>query len=654
MENQRRLFLKKSVLGVAGITLGELGTGFNDAQDYPAQEPGTATEWIKAADVSRVKRDGNWREATFRYAEQAHLQTDTNGSSLLFHFEGADVMIRLGQHGVPAYGNPNSGMLSIKVDDGEEIKLYPLNEPRETVIARKLSSSKHTLLLINKNGDTGSLNCIEAFGCSTEPSGELSFSLSGQNNAYLTDARAILYLGDEVVANRLVRNWLTGKCRLTGLPPGKGYRLELHALGWIPYIATNINIKAGTETNLKPVYLKAAPPEISKGWLFPHIGRQAILTPGEHFRARFQCRTDEIIETHIRSLSGAAKFSRKLNFEEDTEAAYYYDREIILSIPNGTPPGLYDLVIRIIRNEPKKEYEMISFSSVMVVKEYPKNPVFISWGHLDTQGQYQAEYLRDLAEIANLSGADMVLMACSCNPGYIAGALSVLEIPYVINFGNHQFAGFEQWYGPQESMIDYGPGLCILNRSLPWHESTAQADALLSKRPNAQIKVINAFEHNAPPELLDNHKIALIHDGHGTDKRVMRMGNTPTQRVGKISSESFRMIHFEDGRVVSCTYLNDEVAPVPFPRGTVKPLRTDINPPADGLNRELTVTITNDLLEPFPNCRITLLMPAGRYVCSTGFIENSTESDCKQYTKLILRTDVPSNSLTVIKVNKEL
>ncbi len=645
--------MKKSALGVAGISLGEFRTGFNYAKYLSDEEPGKATtKWIKAADVNRIKREGDWREATFRYAEQAHLRTDTDGSSLVFHFEGVVAMIRLGQHGVPAYGNPNSGTLFIKIDEGEEIRLYPLNEPREIVLARNLSRSKHTLQLINKSGGSGSLNCIESFGYNTEPTGELAFLLTGKNNAYLVDARAILYKGDKVVANRLVRNWMTGKCRLTGLPPGEGYHLELHALGWIPFVADNITITAGKETSLKPVYLKAAPPEISKGWLFPYIGRQAIQKPGGKFRARFQCRTDEITEAQIRSRLGTATFSRNLNFEEDTEAAYYYDRELILSIPNDAPPGLYDLVIRIIRNDSKKEYEMVSFSSVMVVKDYPKNPVFISWGHLDTQGQYQAEYLKDLAEIANLSGADMVLMACSCNPAYIAGALSELEIPYVINFGNHQFAGFEQWYGPQESMIDYGPDLCILNRSLPWHESTAQSNALLSERSNARIKVINAFEHNAPPDLFDNHKIALIHDGHGTDKRVMKMGNTPTQRVGKISSESFRIIRFEDGRVVSCTYMNDEVAPIPFPRGTVKPLRMDINPPANGLNTELTLTITNDLLEPFPNCRATLLMPAGRYSCNGGYIESTIASDCNHYTKLILRTDVPPEGQTAIKIYK--
>jgi hypothetical protein len=100
--------------------------------------------------------------------------------------------------------------------------------------------------------------------------------------------------------------------------------------------------------------------------------------------------------------------------------------------------------------------------------------------------------------------------------------------------------------------------------------------------------------------------------------------------------------------------MNDEVAPIPFPRGTVMPLRMDINPPADGFNPEVSVTITNDLQEPFPHCRIILLMPAEKYTCSKGYIESAFNSDCNRFTKLVIRIDVPSDCRSVINVYKEI
>jgi hypothetical protein len=652
MENSRREFLKKSALGVAGFSFKEYNIDSVTPFDSPlsGKSENASTEWVSATDEIRVIREGLWQEASFRYAERKHLRSATDGTSLKFGFSGTMVTIRLGQHAVPAYNRPNTGALKVKVDNGRESTIYPLNEPREIVLARNLPFAEHTVQIRHEATKNDSIVCIEAFGYSSEPTGELSFNLTGKHNAWLVDARAILYHHEIVIANRLVRNWLTGQCRLTGLPPGKEFRLELHAIGWNSFIANNIEIQAGKETILPPVYLDAAPPEAAKGWLFPHIGRQTIRKAGESFRTRFQAPGHIIHGMQIESHMGPATISRKLAYNEDEGAAYLYDREFVVAIPVDTPPGLYDLKVRATRPEQEEVYDLCSYSSVMVVKDYPVDPVFMSWGHLDTQGQYQAEYLRDMAEIANLAGADMVLMACACNPAYIAGALSVLEIPYTVNFGNHQFPGFEQWYGPQENIVDFGPDMCILNRSLPWHESTVLTDALFSERPDARIKIINAFEHNAPFELLDNHKIALLHDGHGIEDRVMKMGKTPTQRVGKINAQSFRIIRFKNEKVVSCTYMNDAVAPIPFARGSVKPLRVSVDPPANGHNKKITITVINDLLEAFPGCRIAALMPAGKYICKGGVIELAVESDCKRFLRLVIRTDMPPETQMLLSL----
>jgi len=605
--------------------------------------------WTSATDPARVAREGQWAETSFRYADRGHLWTEANSAALVFGFAGRGLAVRLGQHAVPAFGQPNLGDLAVWIDGRPARAIHPAAEPREISLASDLPPGPHTVRIEHHVSPRGAGARVEAFGCSNEPTGAIAFSLLGEHNAYLVDARAVVRREGEVVANRLVRNWLTGGCRLAGLPPGKGYRLELEAIGWEPASVEGVEVAAGRDSVLPPLRLRAEPRQARKAWLFPHLGRQAVRRPGESFRARFQADDDDILGARIERRVGPATISRRLGLQEDKAAAFYYDREVEAALPRDTPQGLYDLIVQT-RAASGGEREFRSHRAVMVVGAYPTDPVFASWGHLDTQGQYQAEYLSRLVETANLAGADMALMANECNPAYVAGALRSLEIPCAVNFGNHQFPGFEQWFGPQESAIDYGPNLRVLNRSLPWCESTAQADALLAARPEARIKVINAFEHNAPLDLLDRHRVALVHDGHGPGGRVMEMGATPTLRVGKTNSESFRMIRFAGGRVVSCAYMGAETDPIPFPRGATPPLRAVVTPEANGANREVEARIVNDLGEAFPRCRVTLLMPAGSYVCDGGRIESAASSDCGRYVALTVRADAPAGGATVVKV----
>ena len=610
-----------------------------------------AVQWTAAEDEAHVTREGAWSETAFRYAQRSHLATMDNGAALTFAFEGSDLIVRLGQHAVPAYGAPNFGDLTVCIDGGPERVIEPIAEPREVVLARGLPPGEHTVRIEHRASARGSSARIEAFGVADAPTGEVAFMLTGERNAYLVDARAIITRDGEPVADRLVRNWLTAGCRLAGLAPGAGYRLELRATGWQPVTIEDITVEAGRETLLPPIHLAAGPAMPTRNFLFPRIGRQTVHRAGESFRARFQARDAEIAEVRIERAVGPATISRTLSFVEDEAAAFYYDREVEATLPEDTPPGLYDLVVSVRWPEHDFEREFRSSRAVMVVDEFPANPVFTSWGHLDTQGQYQAQYLADLVAISNLCGADMVLMATACNPAYIAGALADLQVPFAVNFGNHRFPGFEQWFGPQEGVIDYGPDLCVLNRSLPWHEDWSGADAMLAARADARIKVINAFEYNAPLDLLDRHGVVLVHDGHGPGPRVFEMGATPTLRVGKTNSESFRVIRFRDGRAASCTYLGDETAPIPFPRGSLAPLRVNVDPPSDGTQSEVRATIANDLEEAFPNCRVTLVMPAGEYACEGGRIERAIVSDDGAFVELTVRADAAAQAETVVAIH---
>ena len=598
-------------------------------------------EWVSALDTARVLRSGTWWESQFRYAKTACLETEDNGAALTFEFTGTGVALGLGQHAVSAYGKPSLGKLIVTVDDGSPHILYPGNEAQEVVLARGLTRGKHQVR-IDHRLNRGEMGCrISGFRVLSEHSGELSFVLNGEENGFFVDARAVVRRGNQIARNALVRNWLSGACRLTGLPAGKGYSLELVACGWTSKKIEGIAIQKEKETRLPPVYLHRNPETRPQGFRFPVLGHPAIRQPGESFRVRLRAYDSAIEQVKLSRRVGPATISRTVVFEEDPSARFYYDREGTISLPQDIPPGLYDLSIKV--SGSRGDFTRQSPRSVYVVRDYPKDPVFMTFGHLDTQGQYQAEYERRLAEIANLIAPDMVLISNAVNPAYISGSHLVLKMPYVITFGNHQFYGHEKWYGDQVGITDYGPDLCILNFGHPWHVDLSQADALLSSRAQAKIKIINAFEHNAPIEtFLDRHKIKLIHDAHGPGEKVMTIGTTPTTRVGKINSSSFRVVRFKDGHVASTTYRGDAVAPIPFDRVGPSPLEVAYDPGNDGIHDRVTATVTNMLEDAYPDCRVTFVLPAGAYAVDGGRLETMVTSDNEKYTVLTMRVDVPA------------
>ena len=602
-------------------------------------------EWVSALDTVHVLQSGTWWESQFRYARTACLETEDNGAALTFEFTGTGVALGLGQHAVSAYGRPSLGKLIVTVDDGSPRILYPGNEAREVVLARGLTLGKHRVRVEHRQnrGETGCR--ISGFRVLAEHSGELSFVLNGEENGFFVDARAVVRQSGQIVRNTLVRNWLSGSCRLTGLPAGKGYSLELIACGWESQKIEEIAIQKGKETRLPPVYLHRNPETMPQGVRFPVLGHPTICRPGESFRVRLGAYDSAIEQVKLSRRVGPATISRTVTFEEDPGAKFYYDREGKVKLPQDIPSGLYDLLIRV--SGSRGDFTRQSPRSVYVVRDYPKDPVFMTFGHLDTQGQYQAEYERQLAEVANLIAPDMVLISNAVNPAYISGSHLVLEMPYAITFGNHQFYGHEKWYGDQVGIIDYGPDLCILNFGHPWHVDLSQANALLSSRAKAKVKIINAFEHNAPVEtFLDRHKVKLIHDAHGPGEKVMTIGATPTTRVGKSNSSSFRVVRFKDGHVTSATYRGDAVAPIPFDRVGPPPLSVTYDPGNDGKHDRVTATVTNILEDAFPDCRVTFVLPAGAYAVDGGRLEAATTSDDERYTVLTIRVDVPAKGTT--------
>jgi len=605
---------------------------------------------ISALDSGRVRRSGTWNENRFRFAVASSLQTRQNGAALEFEFTGTGTAIRLGGHNVPAYGTVNSGRLTATIDTGQPFTLEPRSLPREIVLADSLPPGSHRVKIEHHTHGELSGCRVEAFQTWDDPRGSVRFFVNGEENAHLVDCRAVVRRSGIIVRKALVRNWLTGQCSLTGLAPGHDYTVEIQATGWQTTQTEPFRITAGTVTQVPPVYLRRDPSTVISRFRFPRLNQPAIRTAGSSFRARFLGFDATIDRVTLTRQVGPAVISRVVEFEEDTTAAYYYDREVSVSLPADMPPGAYDLTVQVTGG--RRTGVCRSPRSVFVLPEYPTDPVFVTFGHLDTSGQYQAEYLERLVEITNLLAPDMVLCSTACNPGYLTGAFAGCDMPHVINFGNHQFPGHEAWYGDPVGLIDCGPHLSILNHGHPWHTDTSKAEALLASRSGAAIRVINAFESNAPLTLLDRHQIRLIHDAHGIGAKVADLGNTPTRRAGKSNSESFRVIRFRNGRVESCTYNGHATAPVPFGRESRQPLSVTFRNPNDGTQPENTATVVNRLLDTYPNGRVTFVVPAGKYSVTGGRLESRIRSDDGQYDVLNVRTGFPAESKVDVSITR--
>lgn len=613
------------------------------ADDFPS--------WIDAKDKARVKRTGDWRETSFRYAHASHLQTASPDASLAVAFEGTGIAIRLGNNAVPAYGRPNLGRLIARVDNGKAVTIEPRSVALETVLARDLAPGKHTLRVEHLPREDGSGCRIEGFHVFSSPAGSLRFTLNGEDDAFLVEARAILRKGERLIRNTLVRNWLTGQCELAAIPAGRGYSLELKAAGWKSVTISDVGVLEDETTTLPAVYLSRTESTRYTGFHFPVLNRTAVCQPGQSFRARFHGYRADIDRVDLERVVGPATISRRLDFDEDKDAAFYYDREVVARLPDDMPPGLYDLVVTLsysgrpsVRRSPR---------SVHVVRKFPKDPVLVTFGHLDTSSQYQAEYLERLANMANLIGPDFVLNSNAVNPAYISGSLTRLDVPYMVNFGNHRFHGHEKWYGDQVGIMDFGPHISVLNFGHAWHADRSKAEALLTASKSAACKIINSYENNAPVDFLDRHGIRMIHDAHGTGPRVMDIGKTPTVRVGKMSAVSFRVVRFEDSRVATCTYNGHEVNPIPFGREEVPPLRSVITPTNDGTSASPRATVTNEYLDDFPNCRVTFIVPRGEYATDRGRIESSVKSDNGRFLVISVRCDVPAKSTVQIRLSRK-
>lgn len=609
------------------------------------------TAWA-ANDATFFQRSGEWVWTSHRYAAESALATKQPRASLEFSFTGRGVVLGLDTLTPPNhFGPPELGALAVYVDDVFVRLVRPRVEDREVVLHRSAELETHRVRLVHQADETGLGVRIRGVRVLTEPTGDLQFTVSGEQHGGLIDVRAVVTQGGKTIRRTLVRNWLTGQGRLAGLPPGDGYTLELNAAGWNGVRLANITVAAGKETTLAPVYLTREWDAPVDDFKFPALGHPVIRQPGDSLRARFEGHQRQIRDVRIVRRVGPATISRVCGFVEDRAAAFYYHREGTVTLPSDTPPGVYDLEVGL--TGARGDEIIRSRRSVVVVEDYTREPTFFAFGHLDTWGQYQAEYVQALAEIANLLAPDLVLISNEANPAYASGALYHLDVPYIINFGNHRAPDPGPWYGQTVDIVDFGTAFTVLNFGEAWDTDTTKAEKFLADRRATRIKIINAFEANAPVGgLLDRFGVALIHYAHGPGPAVARLGQTPTVRVGKVNSESFRVIRFRDDKPVQFTYRDHATAAIPFRRNERPPLRVQFDGPNDGTQSNGRAAVINDLEEAFPQARVVFVMPAGIYEVAGGTLERTVASDEGRYRIVSVRCDLPAKSTVPVSVRR--
>jgi len=620
----------------------------SNASERTATPIPSAWSWISATNNDSVEKAGSWQDDQFRYAHSAHLKSYQDGAELTIPFSGTAIGIRLAGQNTPEYsgqGEASQGRLVCSIDGAVAKTVHCTHAGREQILAHGLKPGDHILKIRHAavNNQTGCR--IDGFWTLPAATGSVTFQLTGERSQFLTDCRLIVVQGDKIIRSTIARNWISGTCSLL-LPAGTNYRIAIQASGWQSVSSSAFDISADTETTLTMPFLKRTLSTIPYHFRYPSINNQAIRTRGSTFRARFLGFTATIKSVHIKREIGTKTISRLLEFRELSDRAHYYDREIEIPIPADTPVGIYDLEIAI---EGSGRTSVVrSPRSVAIISNYSQNPRFVSWGHLDTSGQYQAEYLQRLCNMANIIAPDMVLASNCVNPAYISGAMASLRSPYMVNFGNHQMPGHKHWYGADIQIVPLTPHINVLNYALPWFHGTEAASGLFNRYPNATYNIINGFESNAPTEFLNQHKVRLIHDAHGLGSKAMTIDGTQTQRVGKSNSISFRVIQFKDGKVESCTYNNHPTAAIPFSRTQVMPLR--VKQTVD--NATYTATVTNELKMDFQDAMIRFLVPENpNYRTSVGKITSTALSDDKSTLEIIVSLDIPQETTFSVQLS---
>lgn len=605
------------------------------------------TSLLEAEDKKKIKKDKNARISNLpRGTPGKCLGAFGKKASISFKFQGRSLSVIIPgnwQNPGPYYGQSN-GKIQVTVDGKLKKQINLLSSPLEVPVFNDLDSGWHNATL-ELEPENRSFLGVDKFRVGDFPFASFAFRVFGEESYNLNNVRIRATSEDgKIILDKLGRNAISGECLVTGLKPGV-YNLEISASGWEPVFLRGMKISREGETvRLPPVWLKRDKRAQANTWgvLSPNRGRSVFIKPGDTFNIHCQGGPNAIVS----SATLITKYLKiPLEIVDDNIYRYYYENIIKVKAPEKLPFDLYDLEIEFSYKSSYK-WKALAPQAAKVYKKFPDRFYFICFGHIDTWGQRNAEWLKEFSEMINLISPEFILISNGVNWAYISGALAGLREPYFITTGNHSYPNYEAFYGPRVSCFDFGPLRCV-NFGNPWSADWTQVDKKFAERPDASIRLINAYEANAPvKELLDKQHINLIHDAHGLGNKNVDWGKTPTRRVGKTNHSGFRLIRMQGDKVMTAK----SETPIIFPRTGFLPLAICFNPENNGKNSQVEASIINSYNETFEYAKARFFMPKGEYVANGGTIFQQFDSTEKPVTIVDVLVKILPESKTVLKV----
>jgi len=541
------------------------------------------------ADVSFLAIDGtgcevvgDWEKPRFtRSTSFPGLLTFEPDASVTCRFEGEWVAVML----PPCAGWPGTryGILrglrggceytmkdaELEVElDGRPCRSIPVGEsPLEVLIATALAPGQHELRCRFALAE-GACGGVSGFVVGRGGPAQIAVKTCGDYEDDLNTVRLSLARDGELVHTKIGRNPLSGAAAVTVVQDGT-HALRIEAEGWETY-TSDVDLEAGCTTDLGSVYLRRRQPDgvcEDYGLVRPRRGQTASVAAGGKFPALVRAQGGAEPDTVVGAALVAGERRVALTIAEDRVVEQYsFEHELSLCLPTDTPTGMYDLEVDM------DTWRHVAPAAVMVRDDSPERFRIVFLGHTNTWEQATAEYLRRMTDLINLLNPLFVVVSNEVNGAYLTGALSGLRMPCFVTPGNHSYPDFSKFWGAEVAAYDCGPAR-ILNFGQPWCDEWRHAVHLFEDRPDAGIRIINAYEPNAPvEELLDRCGVGLLCAGHSVGAGEY-VGQTPTLVVGKADSNSFRIVEVSDGVPTLVTCPDGPRGAFPVPRGEPSPLR---------------------------------------------------------------------------------
>lgn len=545
------------------------------------------------------------------------------------------------------YDSGTGSKLRCRVDDRPAQDVWFATARQIIPLSENLPPGRHVVEVVAAER----YSVIDAFVFSSQPLSVVQGVVTTDGySELLMEVRAELFAGDKLIRSEYVRNPVNGTFDLLDVAPGT-YRLRFTANGFGSHESAPFTIAhAGEKIDLGVIVLPFDRDLIRHGsYTHPSISakcqRTFNVTPGGSFDTEIELPGP--LES-ARLVSRFKTIDLKVEDRHQTPMFHTYSplHTLTIEVPPATPYDMYTLETRF-----KGAWggQTNRWPQTVCVREpLPGSFAIAGISHMNTWGQQTSEYLARVAELVQLAGARVLLIANEVNAAYIAGALKELRIPYAITAGNHTMARWDDFFPQRCQAFDDGP-MRIVRFSNEITASWSEARDLLTARKDATARILLCYEAFPPLDLIRDGKVNLLFDGHSSENHPQR-GQFPPRTLHLRAYESVRWISMVHDGLAPSLLSPEDVPSIQVPREGNLPLRVEFSAANNGTASALTARIINETGIRFPCARVRMVLRAGSYLVSGTKVLQEFRSDDGKVTVIDVETDAPSGSTSEITV----